>query len=68
MTGSVCGSVIIFESILKRTVWHDKFELTYVAPSQLLIKSMQDPKLSMIVESQLGLEIDDVRLMGKKNS
>lgn len=64
----MCGSAIIFESVLKRTVWHDKYELTYVAPSQLSIKAIHDPKSSIIVESQLGLEIDDVRLMGLKNT
>lgn len=63
--GSVCGAVLLFESVLRRTVWQDKFELTYVAPSQVLLKSLLEPSESMVIESQLGLEIDDVRIMGK---
>ncbi|XP_018787824.1 PREDICTED: intraflagellar transport protein 172 homolog [Bactrocera latifrons] len=64
---SVTGAVILFESVLKRTIWQDKFELIFVAPSQLLVKSLQDPAEQMTIESQLGLEIDDVRIMGKDN-
>lgn len=63
--GSVCGGIIIFESVLKRTVWHDKFELTFVAPSQVLLKSLQENGEKVMIESQLGLEIDDIRIMGK---
>ncbi|XP_013113055.2 intraflagellar transport protein 172 homolog [Stomoxys calcitrans] len=64
---SVTGAVIIFESVLKRTIWQDKFELIFVAPSQLLVRSLQEPNEQMTIESQLGLEIDDVRIMGKDN-
>ncbi|XP_037945105.1 intraflagellar transport protein 172 homolog [Teleopsis dalmanni] len=64
---SVTGAVILFESVLKRTIWQDKFELIFVAPSQLLVKSLQDPTQQMTIESQLGSEIDDVRIMGKDN-
>lgn len=65
VVGSICGAVLMFESVLKRTVWHDKFELTYVTHSQLLLKSLQESDSTvLIVESQLGLEIDDVRFMG----
>lgn len=63
--GTVCGGVLYFESVIKRTIWQDKFEITFVAPSQVLLKSLQEPSNSMIVESQSGLEIDDVRIMGK---
>lgn len=65
MVGSVCGAVLVFESVLRRTVWQDKFELTYVAPSQVLLKSLLEPSNTMTIESQLGLEIDDIRIMGK---
>ncbi|KAG5668038.1 hypothetical protein PVAND_015995 [Polypedilum vanderplanki] len=65
--GTVCGGVHYFESVIKRTIWQDKFEITFVAPSQILLKSLQDPPNTMIVESQNGLEIDDVRIMGKDN-
>jgi intraflagellar transport protein 172 len=65
--GTVCGGILYFESVIKRTIWQDKFEITFVAPSQVLMKSLQDPSNSMLVESQSGLEIDDVRIMGKDN-
>lgn len=65
--GTVCGAVLNFESVIRRTIWQDKFEITFVAPSQVLLKSLQDPSNSMIVESQMGLEIDDVRIMGKSD-
>lgn len=61
------GAVITFESVLRRTIWQDKFELIFIAPSQILVKSMQNTSLQMVIESQLGLEIDDVRIMGKDN-
>ncbi len=32
--GSLCGGVELFESVLKRSIWRGKFELTYVGPSQ----------------------------------
>ena len=35
--GSLCGGVELFESVLKRSVWKGKFELTYVGPSQVLL-------------------------------
>lgn len=65
--GSVCGAVLYFESVIRRTIWQDKFEITFVAPSQVLMKSLQDQNSTMMVESQLGLEIDDVRIMGRDN-
>ena len=33
--GSLCGGVELFESVLKRAVWKNKFEMTYVGPSQV---------------------------------
>lgn len=58
---------MIFESVLKRVLWQDKFELIYVAPSQLLVHSLRDTQEQMIIRSWFGLEIDDVRIMGKDN-
>jgi intraflagellar transport protein 172 len=33
--GSLCGGVELFESVLRRSVWKNKFEMTYVGPSQV---------------------------------
>lgn len=63
--GSLCGAVIMFESALRRTILQDKFELTFVAPSQVLVKELQETAgENVLIESQLGLEIYDVRIMG----
>lgn len=67
--GSLCGGVYTFESVLRKTLYQDKFELTYVAPTQVLVKSVQSQEFSesITIESNLGYEIDDVRIMGKDN-
>ena len=36
VAGSLCGGVELFESVLKRAVWKNKFEMTYVGPSQVI--------------------------------
>lgn len=56
----------MFESALRRTILQDKFELTFVAPSQVLVKELHESNgENVLVESQLGLEIYDVRVMGE---
>lgn len=56
----------MFESVLRRTILQDKFELTFVAPSQVLVKELHGANdENVLIESQLGLEIYDVRIMGK---
>lgn len=55
----------MFESALRRTILQDKLELTFVAPSQVLVKELQESAgENVLIESQLGLEIYDVRIMG----
>lgn len=51
--------------VLKRTVWKDKFEITYVGPSQVLVKPLNSNERGVILRSQHGGEIDDVKIMGK---
>lgn len=63
--GSLCGAVITFESALRRSILQDKFELTFVAPSQVLVKSLETTGENTMIESQLGHEIYDVRIMGE---
>lgn len=63
--GSLCGAVIMFDTVLRRTILQDKFELTFVAPSQVLVKSLEGSGENTMVESQFGAEINDVRLMGE---
>ncbi|XP_019769911.2 intraflagellar transport protein 172 homolog [Dendroctonus ponderosae] len=63
--GGFCGAVMMFESVLKRTVWKDKFEITYVGPSQVLVKPLNTNERGVILRSQHGGEIDDVKIMGR---
>lgn len=51
--------------VLKRTVWKDKFEITYVGPSQVLVKPLDTNERGVILRSQHGGEIDDVKIMGR---
>uniref|UniRef100_A0A1B6D0F4 Intraflagellar transport protein 172 homolog n=1 Tax=Clastoptera arizonana TaxID=38151 RepID=A0A1B6D0F4_9HEMI len=62
--GGLCGSVELFESVLRRSVWKNKFEMTYVGPSQVLVKPLNTDARGVILKSQFGHEIDDVRIMG----
>ncbi len=62
--GSLTGGVELFESVLKRAVWNNKFEMTYVGPSQVLVKPLQKGSRGVILKSVYGHEIEDVRIMG----
>ena len=62
--GSLCGGVELFESVLKRAVWKNRFEMTYVGPSQVLVKPLTKGARGVILKSIYGYEIEDVRIMG----
>lgn len=54
----------------RRTVWKNKFEMTYVGPSQVLVKPLNNESnnqssYGVILKSQYGHEIEDVRVMGE---
>lgn len=51
--------------MLKRTVWKDKFEVTYVGASQVLIKPLNSEALGVTIKSMYGREIGDLKIMGK---
>lgn len=38
--------------------------MTYVGPSQVLVKPLNSESRGVILKSQFGHEIDDVRIMG----
>ncbi len=52
--GSLCGGVELFESVLKRAVWNNKFEMTYVGPSQVLVKPLVKGARGVILKSIYG--------------
>lgn len=44
--------------------WKNKFEITYVGPSQVLVKSTDTGGKGVTLKSRFGYEINDVRIMG----
>ena len=49
--------------MLKRAVWKNKFEMTYVGPSQVLVKPLNKKGArGVILKSIYGYEIEDVRI------
>jgi intraflagellar transport protein 172 len=49
--------------VFRRTVWKNKFEMVYVAPSQVLVRPLHgDQPRGVILRSKYGHEISEVRL------
>ncbi|XP_071746269.1 intraflagellar transport protein 172 homolog [Lepeophtheirus salmonis] len=67
VSGSLCGGVELFESVLRRSVWKNKFEITYVGSSQVLVKPLMKRARGVILKSIYGHDIEDVRIMGGDN-
>ncbi|KAI4469975.1 hypothetical protein MML48_1g12569 [Holotrichia oblita] len=61
------GSILFFETVLRRSIWKDKYEITFVGPSQVLIKHLQGEHENIIVSSNYGNEIEDIKIMGRDN-
>ncbi|OWF38575.1 intraflagellar transport protein 172 homolog [Mizuhopecten yessoensis] len=62
--GTLCGGVEIFDCCLKRTIYKNKFEMTHVGLSQVIVKNMSNQS-RVVLKSHYGYEIDEVRIMGK---
>lgn len=58
--------MLIFEAIMRRTVWRDKYEVIYVASNQVLIKPVNGENEPVTIISKYDGEIDDVKIMGKQ--
>ncbi len=48
ITGSLCGSLDMFESCIKKSIIGDNFELTYISLSQIIIMDTEKAKRMMI--------------------
>ncbi|KYM98440.1 hypothetical protein ALC62_10796, partial [Cyphomyrmex costatus] len=67
--GGLCGSVEQFETILRRTVVRGSHEVAYVGPSQVVIRPLSDSsQRPIVIRSQTGLEIEDVRILGRRDN
>ncbi|XP_068609645.1 intraflagellar transport protein 172 homolog [Brachionichthys hirsutus] len=63
--GTVCGGVEMFDCCLRRTVYKNKFEVTYVGLSQVIVKNLSTGR-RVILKSYYGYEIEEVKIMGKE--
>lgn len=45
-------------------LWKNKYEITYVGPSQVLVKAKESSGRSLTLKSSMNFEINDVRVMG----
>ncbi|KFO82193.1 Intraflagellar transport protein 172, partial [Cuculus canorus] len=62
--GTLCGGVEQFDYCLCRSVYKNKFEMTYVGPSQVIVKNLSTGA-QVVLKSQYGYEIDEVKILGK---
>lgn len=62
--GTLCGGVEVFDCCLKRTIYKNKFEMTHVGLSQVIVKNLSSGQ-RVVLKSHYGYEIDEVRIMGK---
>lgn len=66
--GSLCGAVEQFETVLKRTVIRGSHEVAYVGPNQVVIRPVQEGNRPVIIRSQMGHEINDVKVLGRADN
>ncbi|XP_016326231.1 intraflagellar transport protein 172 homolog [Sinocyclocheilus anshuiensis] len=62
--GTLCGGVELFDCCLRRSIYKNKFEMTYVGLSQVIVKNLSSGT-RVVLKSQYGYEIDEVKVMGK---
>ncbi|XP_076397740.1 intraflagellar transport protein Oseg2 isoform X2 [Megachile rotundata] len=68
LLGSLCGAVEQFETVLKRTVIRGSHEVAYVGPSQVVIRPLHEGNRPVIIRSQTGNEIEDVKVLGRADN
>ncbi|XP_053107178.1 intraflagellar transport protein 172 homolog isoform X2 [Hemicordylus capensis] len=63
--GTLCGGVEQFDYCLRRSIYNNKFEMTYVGPSQVIVKNLSTG-MRVVLKSHYGYEIDEVKILGKE--
>lgn len=61
--GSLCGSVELFDCCLKRSIYRNKFEMTYVGLSQVIVRNLSTGT-RVVLKSHYGYEVDNVKILG----
>ncbi|KAJ8009128.1 hypothetical protein DPEC_G00085660 [Dallia pectoralis] len=62
--GTLCGGVEQFDCCLRRSIYKNKFEMTFVGLSQVIVKNLSTG-MRVVLKSHYGYEIDEVKIMGK---
>ncbi|XP_025050082.1 intraflagellar transport protein 172 homolog [Alligator sinensis] len=63
--GTLCGGVEQFDCCLRRSIYKNKFEMTYVGPSQVIVKNLSTGT-RVVLKSCYGYEIEEVKILGKE--
>ena len=61
VTGNLCGSVDIFAACLKKFIYKEKFEITYVSHTQVVIKDLITQK-RLVIKPQYSTEITKINI------
>ncbi|XP_055005694.1 intraflagellar transport protein 172 homolog [Boleophthalmus pectinirostris] len=61
--GTLCGGVELFDCCLRRNIYKNKFEMTYVGLSQVVVRNLSTGA-RVIVKSHYGYEIEEVKILG----
>ncbi len=63
--GTLLGGVALFDCSLKRQIYRNRFEITYVGLSQAIIKDLSSGR-RMVLKSNYGYEVEDVKILGQE--
>jgi intraflagellar transport protein 172 len=61
VTGSLCGSVDVYDASMKKIKYKGKFELNYVSPSQIVVKTLLTGNRA-VVKSNYASEISKINI------
>ncbi|KAK2092137.1 hypothetical protein P7K49_028665 [Saguinus oedipus] len=63
--GTLCGGVEQFDCCLRRSIYKNKFELTYVGRSQVIVRNLSSGT-QVVLKSHSGYEGEEVKILGKE--
>uniref|UniRef100_F6S4V7 Intraflagellar transport protein 172 homolog n=1 Tax=Ornithorhynchus anatinus TaxID=9258 RepID=F6S4V7_ORNAN len=63
--GTLCGGVEQFDCCLRRSIYKNKFEMTYVGPSQVIVKNLSTGT-RVVLKSHYGYEVEEVKILGQE--
>ncbi|XP_076806393.1 intraflagellar transport protein 172 homolog [Clavelina lepadiformis] len=61
--GTLCGGVELFDCCLRRSIYKNKYEITYTGLSQVIVKNLTSGT-RVVLKSHYGYEIDEVKMLG----